>query len=155
MPTSDLQYAHLRELLRKRVADYGEHAAYVFLGHGLETSHSLSYAALGQSAEAIAKRLRARIGSGDRVLLAFDNNLDAVQLFWGCILAGAIPVPAPAPDNRNAQNSESRSLGIANNADVALAMTDEGHSEAGRTQIPERTWCTLDTLLNEPLHAFG
>lgn len=151
MPTSDLQYAHLRELLRKRVADYGEHAAYVFLGHGLETSHSLSYAALGQSAENIAQRLCARIGPGDRVLLAFDNHLDAVQLFWGCILAGAIPVPAPAPDNRNARNSESRLLGIANNADVALAMTDEGHIEAGRTQIPERTWCTLDTLLNEPL----
>lgn len=149
MPTSDVQYAHLRELLCKRVTDYGEHAAYVFLGHGLEASHTLSYAALGQSADAIAKRLRARVGPGDRVLLAFDNHLDAVQLFWGCILAGAIPVPAPVPDNRNGRTSESRLLGIANDADVALAMTDEGHIETGRTQIPGRTWCTLGALLNE------
>lgn len=142
--------ADLRQLLRTRAADHGERAAYVFLGQDLEASHTLSYASLGQSAETVARHLRAHTSPGDRVLLAFDNSLDAVQLFWGCILAGVIPVPAPAPDNGNARSSGSRLLGIANDADVALAMTDEDHVEAGRTQIPDRPWRTLDALLNEP-----
>lgn len=150
MPTSDARCADLHALLRTRVADHGERAAYVFLGQDLEASQTLSYASLGRAAEAIARHLRARTSPGDRVLLAFDNGLEAVQLFWGCILAGVVPVPAPAPDTRNARSSESRLLGIANDADVALAMTDEGHVEAGRTQIPDRPWRTLNELLNEP-----
>lgn len=150
MPTSDVRCADLSELLRARAAALGDRTAYVFLGQDLEASQTLSYAWLARSAEAIARPLRAYTKPGDRVLLAFDNSLDAVQLFWGCIVAGVIPVPAPAPDTAGARNSGSRLLGIANDADVALLMTDEGHIEAGRTQIPDRPWRTLGALLNEP-----
>ena len=141
---------NLRELLRARVSELGDHPAYSFLGGDLEISHSLSYEALGEAAEAVARKLEAIIRPGDRVLLAFNNDLEAVQLFWGCILAHVIPIPAPAPDNKNPNGSEARLRGIASDAGVALALTHESHVDAGRTQVPSVPWRSLQTLLGEP-----
>lgn len=149
MPTSDVGCADLCELLRVRAAALGDRTAYVFLGPDLEAGQTLTYSSLTRSAQAIARHLRAHAAPGDRVLLALDNGLDAVQLFWGCIVAGVIPVPAPAPDKGNARIGGSRLPRIADDADVALAMTDEDHIVAGRAQVPGRPWRTLDALLNE------
>ncbi|MDQ7746424.1 non-ribosomal peptide synthetase [Hydrogenophaga pseudoflava] len=149
MPTSDVGCTDLCELLHARAAELGDRTAYVFLGTDLEAGQTLSYASLAWSAEAIARQLRAHAVPGDRVLLAFDNSLDAVKLFWGCIVAGVIPVPAPAPDKGNARVGGSRLVGICDDADVALAMTDDGHIESGRAQAPGRPWRTLNALLNE------
>ncbi|MGS5086931.1 non-ribosomal peptide synthetase [Hydrogenophaga sp. A37] len=140
----------LRELLRERTADLGDLPAYVFLGSDLEPAQALSYAALGQSAETIARKLRGLTQAGDRVLLAFSNDLEAVQLFWGCILARTLPIPAPAPDTKNVRGSEARLRGIAVDANVALALTHESHVETGRGQIPDVRWHSLQTLLALP-----
>jgi amino acid adenylation domain-containing protein len=140
----------LRELLLARIAECGDHPAYMFLGDDLEAVDVLSYEALGRAAEAIALRLRVNTHPGDRVLLAFNNDLEAVQLFWGCVLAGVIPIPAPAPDIKHAQGNDSRLRGITTDAAVALAMTHESHLEAGRTQIPELPWHSLQTLMVAP-----
>jgi amino acid adenylation domain-containing protein len=144
------QGINLRELLRVRAADLGDLPAYVFLGNDLEPTHTLSYAGLGQSAEAIARKLRVLTRPGDRVLLAFSNDLEAVQLFWGCILAGAIPIPAPAPDTRNGRTSEARLRGIAVDANVVLALTHASHIDTGHTQLPDVPWQSLQTLLAVP-----
>lgn len=122
----------------------------MFLDNELEAAQVLSYAALGQSAEAIALRLRALTRPGDRVLLAFNNDLEAVQLFWGCILASTIPIPAPAPESQNVRISEARLRGIAADAYVALALTHESHTETGRMQVPDAPWHSLQTLMALP-----
>lgn len=149
-PTPTPRETDLRELLRLRTMALGDLPAYVFLGNDLEPTQVLSYAALGQSAEAIARKLRALTHPGDRILLAFSNDLEAVQLFWGCIQAGVIPIPAPAPDTRNGRGSEARLRGIAVDANVSLALTHESHVEIGHGQIPGVPWHSLRTLLAVP-----
>lgn len=143
-PVSDLS-----QLLRARAARQGEQAAYVFLDHQLDAGQVLSYAALGQIAESLALALRRRAQPGDRVLLAFNNDLEAVQLFWGSILAQLIPIPAPATDTFGGMALGSRLRGIAADADVTLAFTHAGHLEAAKSQVPGVPWLTLDGLLAE------
>ena len=139
----------LQDLLRGQVEALGESPAYVFLGGDLEVAQTLSYYELGRAAEAIAGKLRERTSPGDRVLLAFNNDLEAVQLFWGCILAGVIPIPAPAPETRRSGAGEARLGSIASNAGVTLALTHESHLEVARTQMPDVPWRSLQALLSE------
>lgn len=140
----------LQELLRTRTADGTDRPAYVFLGNDLEATEVLSYGALGLAAEAIARELRAHTRPGDRLLLAFNNDLEAVQLFWGCVLASVIPIPAPAPDTKNLEGLDSRLRGITNDAGVTLALTHANDLDAGRRQLPEVPWHSLQTLLAAP-----
>jgi amino acid adenylation domain-containing protein len=137
----------LPNLLRLRARELGDSPAYVFLGNDLEATHVLSYAGLHGSGEAIAQKLRALSRPGDRVLLSFNNDMDAVQLFWGCILAGVVPIPAPAPDAQQGRGSEARLSSIATDAGVALALTHASHIEHGMAQIPDLEWHSLPSLL--------
>ncbi|OAD41802.1 hypothetical protein LPB72_10875 [Hydrogenophaga crassostreae] len=149
------QVADLQEMLRERAERLGDTPAYVFLDNKLEPRGILTFSELGQSANAIARKLRQLTQPGDRVLLAFNNDLEAVQLFWGCILADTIPIPAPAPDTRNSRISEARLRGIALDAKVTFAMTHESHVEIGRMQILEVPWHSLQSVLASHPSATG
>jgi amino acid adenylation domain-containing protein len=142
----------LRELFRAQTADRKDDPAYVFLGHDLEPAEVLSYSSLRESAEAFALHLRACTRPGDRVVLAFNNDPDAVRLFWGCLLAGLVPVPTPAPEAARTGRGHggSRLLGIARDAGVALAFTQAEHLDAARAQAPDVIWHTAQTLLAQP-----
>lgn len=139
----------LRDLVRTRAARNGEDLAYAFLGEDLRIEERLGYAGLHQAAQAVASSLAAHVQAGDRVLLALRNGLDAVRLFWGCIEAGAIPVPAPAPDEKNAKASESRLGGMAADAGATLAVAAVGHLAAARTQVPGVRWLSPGDLLGD------
>ncbi|WP_066267626.1 non-ribosomal peptide synthetase [Hydrogenophaga palleronii] len=149
-PTPIPKDKDLRALLLSRIASHADSPAYVFLGRDLEVAQSLSYGELGSAAATISQHLRGLTRPGDRVLLAFNNDLEAVQLFWGCVLARVIPIPAPAPDIRSLDDSGSRLRGIASDAGVALALTHESHLATARAQIPCVPWRSLPTLLAEP-----
>lgn len=130
--------------------ELGDSPAFVFLGSELEATGTLSYAELGRAARAIAVKLHALTRPGDRILLAFNNDLDAVQLFWGCIMASVIPIPAPAPESKNVRVSEARLQGIAADAKVTLALTHDSHIETGRVQVPQAPWHSLQSLMALP-----
>lgn len=143
-------FDNLQDVLRVRSAEMGSEPAYALLGHDLEISDVLSYLELEQASNAIARQLETICKRGDRVLLAFNNGLEAVQLFWGCILARLIPIPAPVPDARIARVSEARLRSISGDANVSLAFTHEDHINAGRAQIPGMVWLTLKELQGNP-----
>lgn len=151
--TQGPEHTSLRDLLRTQVATQGKTPAYIFIGRDLEPTETLTYEALGLAAEGLAARLGSMASPGDRVLLAFNNDLDAVRLFWGCILAGLIPLPAPAPDARGAQASESRLRGIADNAGAKLAFATTEHVALAQAQVPEVAWHTAQSLLALPAAA--
>ena len=46
----------------------------------------------------------------DKVIFQFDKNDDFITAFWGCILAGAVPVPVALPKNFAEPNNETNSL---------------------------------------------
>lgn len=70
----------------------------------------------------LARALRGRAGPGERVLLAFEGGVDAVELFWACLLAGVVPVPAPPPDLRLGARGWDRLCRIAEDAGAVLGV---------------------------------
>lgn len=140
----------LGSLLQEQARRFGSHHAYVFLGNDLEPATTLTFDDLGRIGQAIADRLGRFTRRGDRVLLAFQNDPEAVQLFWGCLLAGVVPVPAPAPEPRNAKASESRLCGMAKDAGAALALTRSDLVDTARAQVPGVPWTDLIALLDAP-----
>ncbi|MFT3812150.1 MAG: amino acid adenylation domain-containing protein [Acidovorax sp.] len=120
--------------------------AIVFLQPDLVSTETLTHAELAQASQAIAALLLNTVRPGDRVLLAYDNCLEAVLLFWGCMVAGVVAVPAPAPDARRSTVGWRRLQAMCEDAQVAMAFTRNEHHAAALAQIPNVRWSTLDGL---------
>lgn len=136
----------LVSLVRQWSAQVGERPAIVLLHADLVSSETLTYAELAQAAQAIASQLLQRVQRGDRVLLAYENGLDAALLFWGCMFAGVVAVPAPAPDPRRSRISWRRLQSMCEDAQVAMAFTRSEHLEGATAQVPQVTWSRLEAL---------
>lgn len=136
----------LVHLVRQWSAQFGDRPAIVLLHADLVSSETLTYAELVQAAQAIASRLLQRVRKGDRVLLAYDNGLDAALLFWGCMFAGVVAVPAPAPDARRSRISWRRLQSMCEDAQVAMAFTKGEHLAGATAQVPQANWSTLEAL---------
>ena len=145
--SEDPEPSTLDELLKSRARQDGDRLAFAFLDDQLEVVDHLTFAELERMASAIAVRLTGLVAPGDRVLLAFDNGMDAVCLFWGCLAAGVVPVPAPSPKPPRPHARRARLPGIAKDADVRLAMASEDHVRAARQRSPDCTWMSLQELL--------
>ncbi|MDW9253866.1 AMP-binding enzyme family protein [Burkholderia thailandensis] len=104
-----------------------------FASVGSSEDVCLTNACLCERASAIAFRL-ARVASvGDRVMLAFRNPLDFVPAFFGCCLAGTIPVPVAPRHGRDMM------LAIAQDCGAAIALTAEE-----REALPGIQWMRTD-----------
>lgn len=125
--------------------------AYAWLGDDLEISQSLTYAQLYGQARRLADELLLTSVPGDRVLLAMDNSLECVLLFWACICAGLIPVPAPSPDNVRSRHDLIRLKNIASDAGVSQGWTLPSHLNHARDRIPELHWHALEPIGSEPV----
>lgn len=96
--------------------DAGRLAYRFILDEGADTLE-LTYGGLYQQALSIAFEISQHSKLGDRVLMMYNSSLDFVPAFFGCLLAGVIPVPA-YPPRRN--NNTQRLLSIIRDADVSL-----------------------------------
>lgn len=71
-----------------------------------DTASFLSYTELGRAAERVAAGLRSiGLTAGQKVLLQLHPNEDFFFAFWGCVLAGLIPVSLSVPNSYREQNS--------------------------------------------------
>jgi len=141
----------LRGLLNARAEQDSDRLAFAFLDDHMNVIDRLTFSELARLADSIALRLASRTIPGDRVLLAFDNCMDAVCLFWGCVAAGVIPVPAPSPKPPRSKARNFRLLGIAADADVTLAMASDEQVRAARVHSPELNWLSMRELLADEL----
>ncbi|MGG4446585.1 SDR family NAD(P)-dependent oxidoreductase [Brevibacillus porteri] len=91
----ELQVKTLPDLLRQTTALYPEHQ---LMAIGRNGRIAFRYADLLHMAERGASNLRAAgVEKGERILL-FVRELDQwIQVFWSCVMAGAIPVPLGVP----------------------------------------------------------
>lgn len=138
----------LVSFVRQRSEQFKERPAIVLLQADLVSAETLTYSELVTAAQVIASCLLNKLRKGDRVLLAYDNSLEAVLLFWGCMFAGVVAVPAPAPDLRRSKISWRRLQSMCEDAQVAMAFTRGEHLEGARTHVPQVNWSTLDDLGN-------
>ncbi|MDY7227214.1 thioester reductase domain-containing protein [Hyalangium rubrum] len=145
----------LGELLRQRAERTPDARAYTFLADGETETESLTYAELDQQASAIAARIHALGGAGERALLLYPPGLDFIAAFFGCLYADtvAVPVfpPAPSGDDRGL----ARLRGIAQNARLRLLLTTEAITEMAEALLPgapelaQVQWLATDAVARE------
>jgi len=137
-------------LLSRQAAARPDKLAYGMLDDALDIEHSMTFGELGATTAVLSQALLQQARPGDRVLLAYNNGVDAIQAFWGCIAAGLIPVPAPAPESGHSRVALGRITGIATDAKILLALTSDDIVEQAREQADELQWCTVSELLAGP-----
>ena len=139
----------LRALFLRQCARFGAAVAYTVLADDLSVANAITFSALESRVLSLACGLAARCQTGDRVLLALDNGLDSVELFWACIVAGLVPVPAPAP--RQFSDAGSRRLnGIVEDSGAALVISAAEHRDQFvHSSVP---WVSRDDLDASGLH---
>ncbi len=108
-------------------------------------SHPYSYATLRADALDHAYRLIARgIAPGDRIALVAETGADFAALFFGCIYAGAWPVPLPLPTSFGARDAYVAQLQVQlGSADPALFLFPDELAAMARDaagKVPAFDW---------------
>ncbi len=106
---------------------------YAFAGDHGEIEATLTTAQLWERAGAVAAHLQ-QIGvePGDRVALVHPPGLSFVAGLFGCMRAGAIPVPLAPPDPRDPHRHLPRFRALVDSAQARVALTDTAFQRARR-----------------------
>jgi thioester reductase-like protein len=102
------------DVLTVRARTTPEKRAYTFLRNGEAEASYLTYGELDGRSRSVAFRLRELGARGRNVLVPLPTGPDFLASFFGCLYAGAVPVPAPA--------NHPRLDAIARDAEVALTI---------------------------------
>lgn len=108
---------------------------YVFLSDRGAEEASLTFAQLNQRAHAAAARLVSEAQPGDRALLVFRPGLDFLVAFFGCLVAGVIPVPVMVPRRLAARDPIA---GIVADCGARLALTSSALATGARKDVAAR-----------------
>src|SRR3569623_611091 len=133
------------ELLRARRTSTLD-TAFTFLQD--DKSLSWSYAELDRRARAVAAPLQAQRPAGRTVLLLFPPGLDFLAAFFGCLYAGAIPVPAYPPEPARLARTLPRLAAIADDAGARFALSTREIAAAvgalgDRSGLAKLAWLTV------------
>ena len=119
---SPVPAADLCEMLRYRAALHPERIAFRVLRNGEEEIQRLTYGALYVRACAIAAMLSESPVYGAPVVLLFQSACKFLSAFFGCLEAGAIPVPAPTP--LGGRRRLEMTAAIARDSNASLVLTE-------------------------------
>jgi thioester reductase-like protein len=145
----------LGELLRQRAERTPQARAYTFLSDGEAEAEALTYAELDRRASAIAARLQALGGAGERALLLYPPGLDFIAAFFGCLYASTVAVPVVPPSLTGDELGLTRVRGIAQNARVRFLLTTEALAELAPALMPDAPeltrcqWLATDAVARE------
>ena len=112
---------NLVELLRHRADEKPQSLVYTFLLNGETEDARLTYGELDRRARCLACHLEGHGVAGEPIPLLYPPSLDFIVGFFGCLYAGAIPVPLPEhrrrlPKIESATRSSGAWLGLTNGA---------------------------------------
>jgi acyl transferase domain-containing protein/acyl-CoA synthetase (AMP-forming)/AMP-acid ligase II/NADPH:quinone reductase-like Zn-dependent oxidoreductase/acyl carrier protein len=142
----------LVDVLRWRAAADGDAPLYTFLADGEDVEQTFTFADLDAQARAIGAALQARRLAGERVLLLYPPGLEYAGGFFGCLYAGAIPVPAYPPDplrlartvpRLRALMADARAAAVATSA-LVVTMRDAVVAEA--PDVGALDWIATDGI---------
>ncbi len=86
------------DALRANAARFPGERGFTFLVDGDAEGATFTWAELDRRARALAVELLEHCSPGDRALLVYEQGLEYVAAFFGCLYAGIIAVPAYPPD---------------------------------------------------------
>ncbi len=139
----------LVRLLALRAAEHPDRIAFRFLEDGEQETARLTYGDLEIRARAVAARLQRSVRPGERALFMYPPCLDFVVAFFGCLMAGVVPVPVyPPRQNRSFE----RLAAVVRDASATRLMATEqvfSLSAAGFERLPggrSLEWLVSDTV---------
>ena len=97
--------ASLGELLRYRAEVQPNEPAYVVLSDRGGEEAAITFAELERRALAMAKRIAARAGPGERALLLFPTGIEFMVALFGCFIAGVVAVPMMLPRRQSTRDA--------------------------------------------------
>ena len=145
---SKLNPSTLVDLLRYRAYHQPQQKAFVFLKNGENESASLTYQELDSQARAIAAQFQQLKATNERALLLYQQNLEFIAAFFGCLYAKVVAVPA-YPPRRN--RSIERIQAIRDNAQAKFALTDtlvlkNLENSSTQDELASLHWLATDTI---------
>lgn len=111
----------LTRLLQNTASQHPMQRAFTFLDNGSE--ESLTFSALNDSAQALAKGLLCRVNPGSRVVLLCPPGLSYLKIFFACLYAGIICVPLYPP--RLKQRTDRFNRVLISSGAALIVTTDE------------------------------
>ncbi|WP_440102176.1 fatty acyl-AMP ligase [Streptosporangium sp. H16] len=134
--------------LLSTVDEHGERPALTFLGRGGERT-GWTFAELALRARQVATRLTEAGACGERVLLVCPSSIEYAPVFYGCMLAGAVPVPVYMPSIAHFRSAWSKIASIARDSGAAYVVAPEPLPDAGALEaLPGfRGWLHFADLL--------
>lgn len=114
---------NLIDLLLDRAESPQKDAGYRFLVDGEDKYEDCSYQELARRARVLAAELQRRNLQGERALLLFPPGIDYIVSFFGCLMAGVVPVPAYPPDLKRINKTLPRLRVIADDCRPKAALT--------------------------------
>jgi acyl-CoA synthetase (AMP-forming)/AMP-acid ligase II/alkylation response protein AidB-like acyl-CoA dehydrogenase/acyl carrier protein len=93
-------FAGLTSVLDARAEAQSRKIAYTFLTNGELDESSISYGKLRERALAVATRLTWLGARGQRALLVYQQGIEFIVAFFGCLYAGVTAVPASLPSRK-------------------------------------------------------
>src|SRR3569833_662273 len=140
------------DLLRDRAASRPEVEAYRFLRDGEGSPETRSWADLDRRARAIGATLRERGAAGTNVLMLYPPGIDFIDGYFGCLYAGAVPVPAYPPEPARLQRTLPRVQAIVADAGAKFALSTKSLLAlaemvfAFAPDLRALSWLATDTL---------
>ncbi len=128
----------LVDLVRTRGETQTDRVAFHYLIDGDVDGpiESLTYGQLHQASLRVAVRMQAVVGKGAHVLLLYPPGLEFVTAFFGCLLAGAVPVPAYPPDVSRLERTLPRLRAIVRDSNARLILTTQMFATMGQALLP-------------------
>ncbi|KHJ82074.1 hypothetical protein OESDEN_18234, partial [Oesophagostomum dentatum] len=98
---------NLLEILRSRASSSPDHRLFTLVTSKNPEHDTATCASLLKRAERIGAFLveRGRLNAGDHVALIFHPGIDFIAAFYGCLVAGVVPVCIRAPSASSLQNT--------------------------------------------------
>lgn len=127
MPAGSV-HENLRELFLQQCLRFGPATAYAILSEDLSVVRELAFADLRSEVLALGSALSERCRPGERIVLALENGLDCVEMFWACLVAGLVPIPAPSPQ-QTGEVGVRRLRGIVADSGASLVVSAPEHRE--------------------------
>lgn len=153
------------------VAEEPARPLFSFVGDRGEPEGTLTAAQAWARAAGVSMYLRRTVGvrPGDRVALVYPPSLDFVVGLFGCMLAGAIPVPLAPPDPMNPRADLARFSALVASCTPRAVLTNTSYQRArllagardtvagllgrARPTWPELPWHTTDGLSGDDVVA--
>lgn len=111
------------DLLRARAEERGDVVAYRYLRDGESAEDVRTWVEMDRRARAIGTTLRGMGAAGTNVLMLYPPGIDFIEGYFGCLYAGATPVPAYPPDPARLARTLPRVQAIVADAKPRFAMT--------------------------------